>query len=312
MPARTSDQLTIDGQSLQISNPDKILFPESGITKGEYVAYYERISPYMLEHIRERPLSMERFPDGITGQRFYQKEVPDYFPEFVGRVDVKAEESQPTFYATAINQASIVYLANLVTIPHIWMSLRADLRKPDRLVWDLDPMGLTFENVKVAAKLLRYLLKEIGVTPYPMLTGSRGIHVVAFVKPVHNVDVVFDFTKKVAQLITRKLPQLFTVTYTKSKRGKKIYIDYHRNVYAQTGVAPYAVRALEGAPIAMPIRWDDLEDESLKATSFTIRNASERLDLVGDAWIDELDVTARIDGPNERVDELLSSSRIVG
>lgn len=312
MPARSTDQLTVGGHSIQISNPDKILFPESEITKGEYVAYYERVSQYMLEHIRDRPLSMERFPDGIDGERFYQKEVPDYFPNFVERVDVKAEEDQPKFYATAVNRASIVYLANLVTIPHIWMSLTADLRKPDRMVWDLDPEGLTFEKVKVAAKLLRYLLGEIGVTPYPMLTGSRGLHVIAFVRPVHDVDVIFDFTKKVAQLITRKLPQLFTVRYTKSQRGKKIYIDYHRNIYAQTGVAPYAVRALEGAPVAMPIRWDDLLDEALQPTSFTIRNAVERLDEVGDAWIDDFDVLERIDAPNDRVDELLESSRIAG
>ena len=312
MPARSTDQLTLDGHSIQISNPDKILFPESEITKGEYVAYYERVSPFMLEHIRNRPLSMERFPDGIGGQRFYQKEVPGYFPDFVERVDVKAEEDQPKFYATAVNRASIVYLANLVTIPHIWMSLKGDLRKPDRMVWDLDPEGLTFEKVKVAAKLLRYLLGELGVTPYPMLTGSRGLHIIAFVRPVHDVDVVFDFTKKVAQLITRKLPQLFTVRYTKSKRGKKIYIDYHRNVYAQTGVAPYAVRALEKAPIAMPIRWDDLEDEALRPTSFTIRNVFDRLDDVGDAWIGDLEVLDRLDAPGERLDELLKASRIGG
>lgn len=311
MPARTTDQLNVEGHSVQISNPEKILFPQAGITKAEYAAYYERVAPFMLAHIRDRPLSMERFPDGIEGERFYQKEVPDYFPDYVERVDVKAEEDQPKFYATAVNRASIVYLANLVTIPHIWMSLKDDLRKPDRMVWDLDPMGLSFDKVKTAAKLLRYLLGEIGVTPYPMVTGSRGLHMIAFVRPVHDVDEIFDFTKKVAQLITRKLPQLFTVTYTKSRRGRKIYIDYHRNVYAQTAVAPYAVRALEGAPIAMPIRWGDVEDDALEATSFTIRNAFERLDSDGDAWIHDYEIMERIDGPSDRVGELLASSRIV-
>ncbi len=303
--------MIIDGQPIQISNPEKVLFPRSEITKGEYVAYYERVSPYMLEHIRNRPLSMERFPDGIEGERFYQKEVPDYFPGYVDRVDVGEENDKPKFYASAENRASIVYLANLVTIPHIWMSRKEDLRKPDRMVWDLDPMGLSFEKVKVAGKLLRYLLGEIGVMPYPMVTGSRGLHVVAFVRPVHDVETIFAFTKKVAQLITRKLPQLFTVTYTKSKRGKKIYIDYHRNVYAQTGVAPYAVRPIEGAPIAMPIDWDDLEDDALKATSFTIRNAFDRLDSAGDAWIADLNVLERIDIPITRVDEHLDTSRII-
>ena len=310
MPPRATDQLTVDGHSIQISNPDKILFPQAEITKGEFVAYYDRVAEYMLEHVQGRPLSMERFPDGIHGERFYQKEVPEYFPGFVDRVDVKAEEGTPKHYATAANRATIVYLANLVTIPHIWMSCKEDLRNPDRMVWDLDPMGLPFEQVKTAGKLLRYLLGEIGVTAYPMVTGSRGLHVIAFVRPVHDVDEIFDFTKKVAQLITRKLPQLFTVTYTKSKRGKKIYIDYHRNVYAQTAVAPYAVRSIEGAPIAMPIRWDDLENDELEPTSFTIRNVFERLEDAGDSWIGGIDVMERIDAPLERVDEFLEASRI--
>lgn len=302
--------MNVDGEYVQISNPDKILFPDSGISKGEFVEYYEQISSHMLEHIRDRPLSMERFPNGITGERFYQKEVPDYFPEFVKRVDVKETEAQPKLYATAVNRASIVYLANLVTIPHIWMSCTSDLRKPDRMVWDLDPMGLSFDKVKTAAKLLRYLLGEIGVSPYPMVTGSRGLHVVAFVRPVHDVEAIFDFTKKVAQLITRKLPQLFTVTYTKSRRGKKIYIDYHRNVYAQTAVAPYAVRALENAPIAFPVTWDDVEDAELDAQSFTIRNVFGRLTERGESWSDCATMPA-IDEPLKRVEELLGNSRIV-
>lgn len=303
--------MIVDGHAVAISNPDKILFPQSGITKGEFVAYYERISPYMIQHIRDRPLSLERFPDGIDGETFYQKEVPDYFPDYVGRVDVNSDEDKPKFYAAAVNRATIVYLANLVTIPHIWMSRSADLRKPDRMAWDLDPMGLSFEKVKVAAKLLRYLLGEIGVSSYPMVTGSRGLHVMAFVRPVHEVEDVFEFTKKVAQLIARKLPQLFTVTYTKSRRGKKIYVDYHRNVYAQTAVAPYAVRAIEGAPVAMPIRWDDLEDEALKATSYTIRNAVGRVASNGDPWITDPHILVDIDAPSARVDELLADSRII-
>lgn len=310
MPAGSTDRIDVEGHSVQISNAEKVLFPQSGITKGEYAAYYERVAPFMLEHIRDRPLSMERFPNGIDGEHFYQKEVQDYFPEYIERVDVARGEEPPKFYATAVNRATIVYLANLVTIPHIWMSRSNDLRKPDRMVWDLDPMGMTFEKVKVAAKLLRYLLGEIGMTAYPMLTGSRGIHVIAFVRSMYDAETIFDFTKRVAQLITRKLPQLFTVTYTKSKRGKKIYIDFHRNVYAQTGVAPYAVRALENAPIAMPIQWDDLEDDALEATTFTIRNAFERLDSAGDAWISGIEVLDQIATASDRVDELLQNSRI--
>ena len=311
MPARDTETLTIGEHRVQISNSDKILFPATGITKGEYVDYYQRIAPYMLEHIRDRPLSMERFPEGIEGEKFYQKEVPKYFPEYVKRVDVKPDEETPTLYAMAENEASIVYLANLVTIPHIWMSCTSDLRKPDRMVWDLDPMDLSFAEVKMAAKLLRYLLNELGVNGYPMLTGSRGIHIVAFVPPEEDVETIFDFTKKVAQLITRKLPRLFTVTYTKSKRGKKIYVDYHRNVYAQTAVAPYAARAIEGAPIAFPVTWEDVDDDKLDAQTFTIRNVSERLDAEGISW-SHIERVRDLGSARERLGELLHRSRISG
>lgn len=309
MSTRDTEALTIGDHRVQLSNTDKVLFPTSGITKGEYVEYYQRIAAYMLEHIRDRPLSMERFPEGINGGAFYQKEVPEYFPAFVKRVDVKPDDETPKFYATAANEASIVYLANLVTIPHIWMTCVSDLRKPDRMVWDLDPMGLTFKEVKTAAKLLRYLLSELGVKGYPMLTGSRGIHVVAFVAPEEDVEEIFDFTKKVAQLITRKLPRLFTVTYTKSKRGKKIYVDYHRNVYAQTAVAPYAVRAIEGAPIAFPVNWSDVDDDQLDAQTFTIRNVSERLESEGASWPD-IERIQDFGSARERLADLLHRSRI--
>lgn len=311
MPDRDSDDLIVGGQRVAISNRDKVLFPESGITKGEYVGYYERIAPFMLAHIRDRPLSMERFPEGIGGEMFYQKEVPAYFPDFVERINVKSDDGPSKLYATAVNGATIVYLANMVTIPHIWMSCTADLRQPDRIVWDLDPMNVSFEKVKVGAKLLRYLLGELGIDGYPMLTGSRGIHVVAFLRPEYDVEAIFHFTKSVAQLITRKLPQVFTTAYTKSKRGKKIYVDYHRNVYAQTAVAPYSVRAIEGAPIAFPITWDDLDDDALEARSFTIRNVFERIDTAGVSWID-IEHIEDFESARERVDDLLQRSRIAG
>ena len=287
MPARRTDHIEIGGHKVQISNPDKVLFPKSGITKREYVDYYRLVAPHMLTHIRNRPLSLERFPEGVGGGLFYQKEIPEYFPDYFKRVDIKPDDKESKLYGTAVNEASIVYLANLVTIPHIWMSCVEHLREPDRMVWDLDPMGMGFDKVKSAAKLVRYLLGELGLDCYPMLTGSRGIHVVVFVKPEHDVEEIFDFTRGVAQLITRKLPQLFTVEYSKSKRGRKIYIDYHRNVYAQTGVAPYAVRAIEGAPVAMPITWDDVDDEKLTAQSFPIKTAIERLKKKGQSWTGE-------------------------
>ncbi len=308
MSSRRTESVTVGDQEIRISNPGKILFPESGITKRDFVEYYRRIAPYILSHIRNRPLSMQRFPDGIGGEFFFQKELPEYFPDFFERVDVKPDEDEEKLYGTVTNEASVVYLANLVTIPHIWMSCVEHLRRPDRLVWDLDPSGLGFKEVKTAAKLLRYLLGELGLESYPMVTGSRGIHVVVFIEPEHDVSDVFEFAKGVAQLITRKLPQLFTVEYSKSKRGRKIYIDVHRNAYEQTAVAPYAVRAIEGAPVALPVRWEDVEDAGLEATSFTMYTAPERIESEGEPWTGDEGKQAL--GPaQERLAELLGAKR---
>lgn len=310
MSARDRERLTVGAHSVRISNPDKRLFPESGITKREYVEYYRRAAAYMLPHVRGRPISMERFPDGVEGERFFQKDAPDYFPAFVERVEVPSEDGSVKRYALIENEASVVYLANLVTIPHIWMSRAAHLRRPDRLVWDLDPMSVGFDKVKVGAKLLRYLLGELEITSYPMVTGSRGLHVVVFIRPRYDVEITFQFTKDVAQVIARKLPQVFTVSYTKSQRGKKIYLDYHRNVYAQTAVAPYAVRAVEHGPVAFPVRWDEVDGEALDARSFTLRHAAERLDE-GDSWGEVVRVDD-LDAARTRVAELLHDSRIAG
>lgn len=309
MPPRDVESLDVGGHEVRISNPDKILFPESGITKREYVDYYRRIAPYMLSHIQRRPLSMQRFPDGLGGELFFQKEIPDYFPDYFERVDVKPDEPESKLYGIVTNEASIVYLANLVTIPHIWMSCAEHLRRPDRLVWDLDPSGMGFDKVKVAAKLLRYLLGELGLESYPMVTGSRGIHVVVFITPQFEVEDTFEFTKGVAQLITRKLPQLFTVTYTKSRRGRKIYIDYHRNVYEQTAVAPYAVRAVKGAPVAWPVRWEDVDDDELDAQSFTIRDAAAKLEAQDEPW-SGVEEKVEIGGAREKLARLLEESKL--
>jgi bifunctional non-homologous end joining protein LigD len=210
-----------------------------------------------------------------------------------------------------VNEESIVYLANLVTIPHIWMSCVEHLREPDRMVWDLDPMGMGFDRVKSAAKLVRFLLGELGLESYPMLTGSRGIHVVVFVKPEYDVEMIFDFTRGVAQLMTRKLPQLFTVEYSKSKRGRKIYLDYHRNVYAQTAVSPYAIRAIEGAPVAMPITWEDVDSEKLTAQSFPMKAALKQLEKEGQSWTGE-EKKHDLGPAKEKLERLLEATRVRG
>lgn len=259
---------------MPVSNPDKILFPEIGLTKLEFVRYYGWIAPLMVPHVAGRPLTMVRFPEGAGGEEFYQKEAQEYYPEYVSRVDVEVDDEFRQYIAIE-NAASLVYLANLTAIPHIWICRVPDVRMADMVVWDLDPAGtVTFDHVKTGAKLLRHLLGELGITPYVKLTGSRGLHVSAVLDQARPVGDVFEFSKAVSVFIARTLPRAFTTEFSKVRRGDRLYLDYLRNRYAQSFAAPYAVRSVPSASVAWPIKWSDL-DTDLDPTHVTVRTAGQ-------------------------------------
>ena len=275
------------GIAVNVSNPEKVLFPKDGYTKTDLVVYYDRIAPYMLPHLEDRPISMQRFPDGIDEESFFQKEIPEYFPDYFERLNVGLEKGVDKQYGMINNKEGLLYLANMASIHiHTWMSRKGSLKKPDKIVWDLDPMDDDFEKVRTGARLLRYLLNELHLEIFIKLTGSRGVHLVIPIEQEYSTKEVFDFSKSVSSFIAGKLPQFFTVEFTRSKRGKKLFVDFHRNRYAQTAIAPYSVRALDGAPVAMPITWEELDDENIHPQSFNIKNAFDRLDEKGDAWKD--------------------------
>lgn len=301
--ARKETELTVRGHRVRVSNPEKVLFPKSEITKLEYVSFYRDVARWAIPHLEGRPISLERFPSGVDGERFFQKEIPNYFPEYFRRVDVESEDEVKP-YGVIDNVESLVYVANMVAVIHTWTSCADHLRRPDRIIWDMDPMNVSFEKVRAAARLFRYLLEEIGMRPYLMTSGSRGLHVVVSIEPERDTERVFAFSKDTSELIARKLPELFTTIFTKSKRGRRVYVDYLRNRYAQTAVAPYVVRAIEGAPISMPIRWEELDDQSLTPQSFTIRNAIDRLKSEGDAWKKMYQKRDRLDVAMERLEEV--------
>lgn len=276
MPPRDTATLTADGVDVTISNPEKVLFPEVGVTKTEFAEYYLRIAPLMLPQIRGRPLTLVRFPEGAGGEEFYQKEAQDFFPEYIRRIDVEIEDGVRQ-YVTADNAATLVYLANLVSIPHVWITRAPDFRMADIVVWDLDPAGdVTFDQLKTGARLLRHLLVELGITPFIKLTGSRGLHVSAALDRPHPVDRVFDFSRDVSRFIARTLPTAFTTEFSKDRRGHRIYLDYLRNRYAQSFAAPYAVRSVPEAAVALPIEWDDLGTD-LSPRDATIRSVERHL-----------------------------------
>ncbi len=283
--------IELNGRTIELSHLDKLYFPQDEISKGDLVNYYRRIANIMLPHLRERPLSLHRFPEGIAESGFYQKEAAAYFPDWIERVMVPVEsEGKPQPQVICNDAATLVYLANQGCITlHPWLSRSNKLRQPDRLIFDLDPPGGGFEVVLEAARVLRTALDEVGLIPFVMTTGSQGLHVTVPLDGRSDFDAVRDFARQLAGQLAEEQPEKFTIETRKEKRDDRIFLDYLRNAYAQTAVAPYAVRPLPGAPVATPLDWDELEDPGLNSQSYNTSNIFRRLGQKEDPWqeIDE-------------------------
>lgn len=279
---------TAEVAGVEISSPDKILFPKTGITKRQLAEYYAAVSEYILPHLHNRPISMQRFPNGIAKPGFYQKERSDYFPAFVKPVRVKLKNEGSKTYVLVHNTETLVYLANQSNIPiHTWLSRKGNINKPDLVIWDLDPTDASFEKVREGAFLMRDFFKEsFKIEPYLKTTGSRGLHIVIPIKPENSFTTVRKLAKQIADDFAAKHPKLFTTEMLKKERGKKVFVDYLRNSFAQTAVAPYAVRPKEGAPVAMPIHWKQLGDKDFDSQHYNIGNALDHLKKTGDIWKD--------------------------
>lgn len=302
----SSKIVEIGGRTIELSNLDKVFFPGEGLTKGELVDYYRRMAETMLPHLESRPLSMQRFPDGIEGEGFYQKQAPDYFPDWIERVKIEVEEDgevQPQVVCQGA--ATLVYLAQQACItPHIWLSRVDQLRQPDKLIFDLDPAGDDFEPVRTAAQDLRAILEDIDLAPFVMTTGSRGLHVVVPLERSADFDEVREFAKALAGVLARRRPDDYTTEVRKNKRQGRLFLDYLRNAYAQTSVAPYAVRAKPGAPVATPITWDELGDPSLNSQTYTMKNIFRRLGQKDDPWEDMMRRAKSIEPTQARLEHL--------
>lgn len=284
MTKKSSDERKVGKYLVALSNQDKILFPKSKITKGDLVDYYERIVPTMLPYMKDRPVTMHRYPDGISKQGFYQKDAADYFPEYITIQPVKRSTGTTIDYPVINNAASLVYIANLACItPHLWLSRIDKLNYPDRMIFDFDPSpGVSFAQVRAAAKKAKELLEDLGLPTFLMTTGSRGVHVVVPIKRLYLFDEVREFAGKVGRLLVEQNPKTLTMEMRKAKRGKRIFVDTLRNAWGATAVAPYAVRAKEGAPVATPIAWAELA--KVTPTQYTIKNIFQRIARVKDPW----------------------------
>jgi bifunctional non-homologous end joining protein LigD len=276
----------IGRHEIEITRPEKVLFPEDGITKGELIEYYARIAPRMVPHLRDRPLTLERYPDGIHKQRIFQKEVSSYFPKWIRRVTVK-KVGGAVNHLVCNDTATLVYLANQACVtPHIFLSRIDKLDAPDQMVLDLDPQGEDFELVRSTARAFKKLLDDLGLPAYLKTTGSRGLHVVVPLQRREGFDSVREFARELARIVVGQAPGERTMEPLKAKRGNRVFIDTNRNAYAQLVAPAYAVRARRGAPVSVPLDWSELKQKDLRSDSITIRTIFERLDKVSDPWAD--------------------------
>lgn len=290
---------------VEVTHPDRVLFPDSssqkGITKRDLVDYYGEVADTMLPLLRGRALSVQRFPRGIGEQGFVQQDFADSLPDWMSGVEV-AKEGGTVVHPLAERREALRWLANQNCITlHIWQSRRDRLHNPDRLVFDLDPSDTDFAVVRATARATAGVLDDLGLACYVQTTGSRGLHVVAPVRPDTDFDTARQFARDVADVVAADDAKHRTVEVRKDKRGGRVYLDIMRNAYAQTAVAPYSVRARAGAPVATPLEWDELDTRGLRAGRFTIRDVPKRLAGQRDPWADMSRHARSLSGPAERL-----------
>jgi bifunctional non-homologous end joining protein LigD len=267
-----------------ITHPEKVLFPDDGITKGELAGYYEAMAPVLLPHLVGRPVTMERYPAGIGEKGFWQKDVSKGFPEWLQRVDVPKKDGV-VHHPVITDTRSLLWVTNQNTITqHVWGSRVPDLHHPDICVFDLDPSTDDAAAVRAAAIGLRDLLDELGLPSWIKTSGSKGFHIVVPLDGKTDIGVVARFANAVGTVFVSRAPDRLTQEFSKADRGGRIYVDTGRNGYSATFAAAYTVRAKPGAPVSAPCTWEEVERGDVHPRTFTLRNMAERIAKVGDVW----------------------------
>jgi bifunctional non-homologous end joining protein LigD len=269
-----------------ITHPEKVMFPDDGITKGDLAAYYAAIAPLMVPHLSGRPVTMERYPQGIGAKGFMQKDVVKGFPPWLERAEAPKKDGT-VHYPLVSDARSLLWLANQNCItPHVWTSRAPDFNHPDICVFDLDPSKEDPEALRAAALALRDLLNELGLESWVKTSGSKGFHIVVPLDGKADFGAVHGFANTVGTVLVSRDPKRLTQEFSKADRGGRILVDTGRNGYSATFAAPYAVRARAGAPISAPCTWQEIEKGEVAPQSFTIRTIADRIDAVGDLWAD--------------------------
>jgi bifunctional non-homologous end joining protein LigD len=265
--------------TVEISHPEKKIFTR--YTKKELVDYYDQIAGVMLPHIEQRLVSMYRFPDGASQKGFFQKNKFEYFPAWIPHKIIR-KNGESVDYVICNDKRTLVYLASQVAEIHIGTSRTRNLKYPDKMIFDLDPSGRNLESLRKVIRKLRSLLTDIGLQPFLMATGKRGYHVVVPIKPEQNNRSVREFALKVAIVLEQDDPRQLTTELVKEKRGHRIFIDVNRNSPHQTAIAPYSVRAVPAASVALPLEWTELG--RISPGAYDIMRTLKRIQRKSDPW----------------------------
>jgi bifunctional non-homologous end joining protein LigD len=309
---------------VQVSNADRVVFPDVGRTKGDLVSYYERIAPRLLPHVVERPLSIRRYPKGLAAPGFFQKNVPDHYPATIGRFAVPrsaaASKKHPrrgaaspdvTVYPVVQEAEHLAYLANQGAIElHVPTSRVTGAFHPDRIVIDLDPPAGAVSLVRRAAKRVREALDALSLTTVPVATGSKGYHLVAAIAPHVDGATIAVATQKLAALLAAEHPEELTTVFRTALRGGRVFVDWMRNNPGATVVAPYSVRARARASVAVPLKWEEIDERAPDAfTMDDVERLLERPDPLGDlaSAQDPAPFVAAVDGAFERAGLVLET-----
>jgi len=290
-----------------ITHPEKVLFPDDGITKGDLAAYYDAMAPVLLPHLRGRPITMERYPAGIGRKGFWQKDVSKGFPAWLKRVEVPKKDGV-VHHPVITDTRSLLWVTNQNTITqHVWISRIPDLYHPDICVFDLDPSKDDPSELRAAATGLRDLLEALKLPSWIKTSGSKGFHIVVPLDGKTKTGDVAGFAHAVGRLFVSHAPDHLTQEFSKSDRGGRIYVDTGRNGYSATFAAAYTVRARRGAPVSAPCTWEEVAGGKVGPATFTLRNMPERVARVGDVWADLKKRGYSLKRPMEKLKSLRAS-----
>jgi bifunctional non-homologous end joining protein LigD len=281
--ASVADDDPPERPAVAFTNRDKVFWPADGYTKGDLIDYYERIAPWLLPYLKDRPVVLTRYPDGIDGKSFFQKDAPVYAPSWLRLETMWSEHAEREIrYFVLDDLPSLLYVANMGTIPlHVWSSRVAALERPDWCILDLDPKGAPLTDVVIIARHIRALCDDVGLTSFVKTSGSTGLHILLPLGALYTYEQSRTLAELLARFTAKSLPEIATIVRAVSERDGKVYLDYLQNGHGRLLVSPLCVRPLPGAPVSMPLPWSAV-NARLALERFTIRTAEKRLRARGD------------------------------